>query len=585
LKKKIGILLICILLISFAIPASGVFTKSNKILLQIQDPDQDNKLRNQHLNDGRLPPDPGDMALGFVLEYNQEVPFKPNMPEKTFSATHETIVEILENIDEDLILGYLEDITAFGPRRTGTTACQQAGEYIYEEFVSYGLEARYDDWSYGGNSGNNIEGTLPGIDEESDEIYIICAHYDSVSGSPGADDDGSGTAAVLAAAYVMSQFQFNHTIRFVAFDGEEQGLLGSHEYAKEASQNGDNIVGALNGDMIGYAANPTQASYIKIYSNSVSEWIRDITDEVSQDYYDYCELEIVPMGPAYNSDHASFWTYGFHAIMYHEYEFNPYYHSPQDIIENMDVDYSTRVTKLEIATLGTIAEAQVSNNPPSTPSLEGPTTGTEYEEITFTTSSTDPDEDQIFYEFDWDDGTFGWFGPYTSGETIEATHSWDTPDTYDIKVRAVDVRNKKSEWSIPLNIEIGPNQAPNAPTITGPNTGTIKKLISFKVTAIDPEGHDVYYSINWGDGNYMPYDGPYSSGEEVTFSHAWNEPDDYSIAVKAKDEFEGESSQTSFKLKISRSKAAINPSLFQFLEKLLYRGYSLIELIIALIKM
>lgn len=573
------------LLITFAIPASSVFTDPNKIILQNHDPYQDYRIRNQHLNDGRQPPNPGDMAPGFILEYKQEVPMRPSMPERTFSATHETIIEILENIDEDLVLGYLEDITAFGPRRTGTSACQQAGEYIYEEFVSYGLEVRYDDWSYSGNSGNNIEGTLPGIDEESDEIYIICAHYDSVSGSPGADDDGSGTAAVLAAAYVMSQFQFNHTIRFVAFDGEEQGLLGSHEYAREASQNGDNIVGVLNGDMIGYAANPTQASYIKIYDNPESEWITDISNLVSQDYYDYCELEIVPVGPAYNSDHASFWSFGYHAIMYHEYEFNPYYHSSEDTIANMDVDYSTRVTKLEIATLGTIAEAQVSNNPPSTPNLEGPTTGTEYEEITFTTSSTDPDEDQIFYEFDWDDGTFGWFGPYASGITIEATHSWDIPNTYVIKVRAIDIKNKKSEWSIPLNIEISPNQAPNAPTITGPNKGTIKKLISFKVTAIDPEDHDIYYSINWGDGNYMPYDGPYFSGEEVTFSHAWNEPDDYSISVKAKDIFEGESPQTSFKIKISKNRASINPGIFQLLEKLLYRSFSLIGLIIALIKM
>jgi len=128
-------------------------------------------------------------------------------------------------IEDDIVLGYLENLTDFGPRVTGSQACQQAGEYIYNEFESYGLEARYDDWSYYGYDGNNIEGTLQGINETSDQIYIICAHYDTVSGSPGADDDGSGTAAVLAAAYLMSQYEFNHTIRFVAFDGEEPAII------------------------------------------------------------------------------------------------------------------------------------------------------------------------------------------------------------------------------------------------------------------------------------------------------------------------------------------------------------------------
>ena len=59
---------------------------------------------------------------------------------------------------------------------------------------------------------------------ENDEIYVVCAHFDSVSGAPGADDDGSGVAAFLACAYLMSQYEFNHTIRFVGFSGEEQGL-------------------------------------------------------------------------------------------------------------------------------------------------------------------------------------------------------------------------------------------------------------------------------------------------------------------------------------------------------------------------
>jgi hypothetical protein len=573
MKKIIGVLVICMLLTTFVLPASAIFNDIN-ILLKNQDP-----------NSGRLPPDPGDMAPGFVLEYIQEAPIKSNQPRTIYNFDEEAIIEIIESIDEDLILGYLEDLVAFGPRVTGSQAVADAGEYIYEEFESYGLEARYDDWSYGGYSGNNIEGTHPGVDEESDEIYIICAHYDSVPGSPGADDDGSGTAAVLAAAYIMSQFEFNHTIKFVAFDGEEQGLLGSHEYAEEAYANGDNIVGVLNGDMIGYAENPTQASYIKIYSNSQSLWIRNIIEDVSEDFYDYCGLEIDPQGAAYNSDHASFWTFGYNAVMYHEYEFNAYYHSPQDIIDNMDIDYCTRVTKLEIASLCTISEAQASNYPPDKAYIDGPNTGTEFEEITFTTRATDPEGDMIFYDVDWDDGTTDWFGPYPSGETVEISNSWDTPGTYNVRVRGVDIKNKKGEWSIPLTIEIGTNQPPNAPTINGPKTGSIKRSISYKISSNDPEGHDIYFSIDWGDGNYMPYTGPFSSDEEVTFSHAWSEPDQYTIKVKAKDEYEGESPQSSFKVQISKSRSSINFRFNQLFENLMNRHISIIELLIALIRM
>ena len=117
--------------------------------------------------------------------------------------------------------------------------------------------------------------------------------------------------------------------------------------------------------MIGYAENPTQASYVKIYENTASQWITDFTEDVAQDYYGYIELTVVPSGYASNSDHASFWDYNYNAIMYHEYEFNqPYYHSPQDIIANMDTDYCTRMSKLMVATLADLAQVSSFNTPP-----------------------------------------------------------------------------------------------------------------------------------------------------------------------------------------------------------------------------
>ncbi len=268
---------------------------------------------------------------------------------------NEDIVAMIEQIDESTALTYIEGLTSFGPRVTGTPACELAGDYIYDTFADMGLEVRYHYWSNGGYDGYNIEATLPGSDPSSDEIYIICGHYDSVRDCPGADDNASGTAATIVAAEIMSRYQFNHTIRFVAFSGEEQWMLGSEVYVQEAYLNGDNIVAALNVDMIAYAETEYDRTRIKVYHDTPSYWIVDFTDNVAEEYYEYINLDVIPSGFAY-SDNSSFWDYGYHAIFYHEWNFNPYYHTPNDVTENLDLTYEMRGSKLALATLAELAE-------------------------------------------------------------------------------------------------------------------------------------------------------------------------------------------------------------------------------------
>lgn len=566
MKQKIIILFICFIFLISTMPIFGLADE------RFSDPNDNYRLKVQYLNDGRLPPNPGEMKDYIILKnpVNQEkIEYSPN---RIITSINELIIEIIQNLDDDLILEYLEEITAFGPRPTESEACQQAGEYIYNEFESYGLEVRYDDWTYSGYSGNNIEGTKIGTNETSDAIYLICAHYDSVSNSPGADDDGSGTAAVLAAAYLLSQYEFNHTIRFVAFDGEEQGLLGSHEYAEEASNNGDNIVAVLNGDMIGYAEDSEQASYIKIYEDSASEWITDATQEISQLYFDYLGLTIVPSGVAYNSDHASFWTYDFNAIMYHEYEFNQYYHSPQDIIENMDLNYSTRVSKLMVATLSELSEVQIVNTPPDKPIITGPTTGVEGEEITFYVSATDAEEHNLYYQFDWGDGNkSGWLGPFQSDEIAEASHIFEEISEYDIKVQAKDEKYGKSEWSDNHHIIIVENLAPEKPIITGPTFAITGKELNFKIGATDPNDQDLYYYIFWDDGSYNNWDGPYPSGEEITFNHTYTKGGSFTIIAKAKDDLGKTGNQDHLKLFVLKTRTQSDTIILKLLEKIISR--------------
>jgi len=152
----------------------------------------------------------------------------------SLDSSDDFIIDIIEQVNETMYLGYLENITAFGPRVTGTTECYEAGDYIYSEFESMGLDVRFHNWNYEGYQDRNVEATLRGTNQTSDEIYIICAHFDSVPDSPGADDNGGGVAAVLSAANILSQYPFNHTVRFITFSGEEQWMLGSHEYVREA---------------------------------------------------------------------------------------------------------------------------------------------------------------------------------------------------------------------------------------------------------------------------------------------------------------------------------------------------------------
>jgi len=266
-----------------------------------------------------------------------------------------SIIELLQQLNETLILGYLENLTSFGPRETGTEACDQAAHYLYDTFKDMGLAVRYHNYTDDRISGSNIEATLYGSD--STNIFIICGHYDSVLAGPGADDDGSGVAAVLAAAEIMRKYEFGHTVRFVAFSGEEQGLIGSRHYAEDAYNNNESIVAVLNADMIGFTATGSDGIKGKIFENTASEWIVDFTQDISVLYNDYIGIQLFPQGESGGSDHYYFWEYGYDAVFYHEYNFNDYYHSSNDTIAHMNITYSTRFSRLILATLATMAQA------------------------------------------------------------------------------------------------------------------------------------------------------------------------------------------------------------------------------------
>jgi len=283
------------------------------------------------------------------------------------------IEEILLNINTELVEMYIQTLQDFGPRVTGTESSILSGEYIYQEFQRLGLEAQFLPWENGNYEDRNIEAILPGENEKS---IIICAHFDSVPGSPGADDNGSGTAAVLAAAKVISEYHneinFSYTLRFIAFSGEEEGLLGSYRYAEEAHEANMPILGVLNADMIGYTRDEIGAGNIYVYENERSQWLTNISMDVADTYEDIFGLDITRRRAGGGSDHWPFLQYGYDALFFHEHDFNDYYHSVNDTVDMMDLDYDTRCTQLIVATLLHLANLNIFDDEPPAVELVRP---------------------------------------------------------------------------------------------------------------------------------------------------------------------------------------------------------------------
>lgn len=203
---------------------------------------------------------------------------------------------------------------------------------------------------------------------------------------------------------------------------------------------------------------------------------------------------------------------------------------------------------------------------PTTP--EGPDEWIREAPTTFTSSAIDPEGASVSYLFDWGDGTdSGWIGPYASGQTGEASHIWTELGTYEVRVQAKDNYGVRSEWSDSSTIAIVTNEPPDTPSVTGPREVKVNTLIDFNFVVDDPEGHDVYYMVQWGDGFSLPYTGPYSTGETVTFSHAWSEYSEFTIAVKAKDIYGAVSPQGSLKISISKNRAYTNTLFMEILQR------------------
>jgi hypothetical protein len=236
---------------------------------------------------------------------------------------------------------------------------------LRDRFASYGLQANMRPFWFLGEQRWNVEAVQPGT-LYPNSCVIICGHYDSVTDdpfnlAPGADDNGTGTAAVLTAAEILSQYEFEYTIRYVCFAAEEYGLVGSYFYAGEARQNNFDIVGALNFDMIGYWE-PGVEKDLEIETNHASRWLADAIINAA-DLYTDTPYELHVFDGAWWGDHFRFWLNGYPAVNHEESwdwydpDFNPYYHSIYDLLDYVDPDFTTGNVEVAVAALATLASA------------------------------------------------------------------------------------------------------------------------------------------------------------------------------------------------------------------------------------
>lgn len=286
------------------------------------------------------------------------------------TASSQKISDILSMIDEHLILNYLQNIVGLGPRKTGTYGCEKAAEYIHRQFIESGLFTRYQNWTAWGNqyipkryTSKNVEGAIRGTDPTDTSIIIFNAHHDSVAKGPGANDDGSGTVAVLAAAYALSHFDFKRTVKFVTFSGEEVGLLGSQAYTKEAYERNDNILVEINADMIGHDEGSRKMT---VTATEDAGWVAEIFQDINANYsigltVNRGTINRVGHGLG-GSDYAAFLPYSWEAVCCWEGDHDPNFHSALDNLSNVNISYLVNTTRIIAATLAYLAD--IDQTPP-----------------------------------------------------------------------------------------------------------------------------------------------------------------------------------------------------------------------------
>jgi len=308
-------------------------------------------------------------------------------------AAAAAVSELIEQVDRDRLRVHVERLALLDPEQGSVSGnlrtryarspdTRESTDYIRGQLAEVLGEGAVQVLSFRHSPKDslmfNVEGVLPGTDPDAG-YYVICAHYDAIavrtSGwdwendpAPGADDNASGVALVLESARLLASQSLPWSVRFVAFSGEELGLWGSLDYAADAVERDDRIIGVLNFDMIGFN---DLSQRLELVANTPSRWLADLMVETNARHGIGLRVDVLEDGSARLSDHAPFWARGFDGILGIEnylptdgstygvldglYRINSQYHSVVDLPDSLNWDLVRQTTQLAVATLAQYA--------------------------------------------------------------------------------------------------------------------------------------------------------------------------------------------------------------------------------------
>jgi len=330
-----------------------------------------------------------------------------------YKAINPEVAKITEEIDGKRIEAILKRLESFGTRHVLSSqddperGIGAARRWILKEFKSYSpkLEVRFDSYHVKKQDRiaremelHNVVAVLKGTVHPEQQI-LITGHYDSLvlnrrpgaSGTqggglapgetppvapdidyqkqdaPGVTDDGSGTAVVMELARVMSQHTFDKTLVFVAFAGEEVGLVGSTLYSANAKKNGDRIEAVLNNDIVGSELSGNgriDNGRVNVFSDepgdSASRAIARYTEEIGARYVPGFKVDLIFRADRLGrgGDHTPFHHDGFGAVRFSTPAENyAHQHTVTDTFANTSVPYIVRVARVNSAVAASLALA------------------------------------------------------------------------------------------------------------------------------------------------------------------------------------------------------------------------------------
>ncbi|MBN2465063.1 M20/M25/M40 family metallo-hydrolase [candidate division WOR-3 bacterium] len=279
-------------------------------------------------------------------------------PERSYSlrpAADTLIQRLLAGVSADSIQAQIQRLQDFQTRYSRAESCRAAEQYVYDYFTALGMDSvELDTYQLGGAWPRNVIGTIVGH-RNPEKVAIICGHMDAISEdpwnlAPGAEDNASGAVMALEAARILAAEELDQTVKFIAFTGEEQGLVGSFHYAEAMRGMNADITGALNFDMIAW---PGNRFGVALFCDSASYGLAELEGHMAEQYTTLDHDVIIG---SYGSDQLSFHAYGYQATAGAEYgDFYPYYHTTGDTIGNLSMPLAAEVAKMGIAALVTMA--------------------------------------------------------------------------------------------------------------------------------------------------------------------------------------------------------------------------------------